>query len=275
MAVKKADPLEEFGFTFERDLSRFRRLALATVGGEKSGKSHFAIMTAPDPLAVVSLDAGTDEIVDKARAAGRRVYHYPIRVPRPKVIAGQEEQKVQQKIYGPLWDKYARAWEAIAAAKHLRTAIADTFTEAYELARLAYFGKLAQVKPQHYVEVNAEFRNLVKGTYDERPDLNLIYIHKTKKEYREGSKGDSNWTGRYEQAGFGDTNYIVDLIVRHGYDVANRCFTVTVPKTADNCNCRFGDHMVGFELPGDADLPVDFATLAMEAVPGSSLEDWS
>lgn len=275
MAFKKPDPLEEAGFTSTRETPRPLRIALSTVGGEKSGKTHFAVMTMPDPLAIISLDTGADEIVDKARAAGRVVYHHRILIPRFKVIADQKAQAAQRELYGPYWDKLRHSVDAIAAAKQIRSAVLDTFTEGYEVARLAYFGKLAQVKPQHYVEVNAETRNLVKGLYDERPDLNLALIHKVKKEYREGKSGESNWTGRYEMAGFGDINYIVDLIIHHGYDITARRFTVTVPKVPGNCNCRFGDHVVGFELPGEANLPCDFPTLAMEAVPGSRYEDWT
>jgi len=266
------------GFTEQREPWPFR-LMMAETGHEKSGKSHWPIITAPEPLAAISLDPGTKEVVDKARAMGRRILHRAHRIPRPLPGLSAEDRKKQ---CGIEWDAVRRSFDAAVSAKFLRSLVIDTETETYELGRLAHFGKLQQVKPHHYAEINAEMRDLIKGTYDERPDLNIFLIRKYKKEYRENRKtGDSSWTGGYEPGGFGDVPFLVDLSIEHFFEMVTDergkefgRFGVRVPNVKGNCGCRFGAHMIGFELPGEADLPCDFPTLAVEAVPGSKEEDW-
>lgn len=269
----KLDALSAAGFETSLERPLPKRLVVCTSGHWKSGKTHWAVITAPEPLAVISFDPGTIEIVEKGRRMGRKIHHRPHRIPRPKAGVSIEKRK---DIYGPAWDEVKESVEAIIGSPDIRTAVWDTGTEAWELCRLAGFGKIMQVKPQHYGPVNDDFRSLVKGMYDERPDLNIIFIHKLKKEYREskGKSGDANWTGRYELAGFGDMPFIVDLNVEHDFDPTARQFIIRVPAAEGNCGCRFGPHMVGFELPGEAGMPVDFATLAMEAIPDSRPEDW-
>jgi len=71
------------------------------------------------------------------------------------------------------WTRMKDAAYAIIDNLKFRTLIFDTGTEAWELCRMARFGKLAQVMPQHYTEVNSEFRALVKAAY-ERKDLNVF-----------------------------------------------------------------------------------------------------
>jgi len=112
------------------------------------------------------------------------------------------------------WKKMDDGIRAIVDNRKFRTLIIDTGTEAWELCRLAAFGKLSQVMPHHYVEVNAKFKALVKYAY-ERTDLNVIWVHKVKKEYKTNREGKDTWTGRMERAGFGDMPYLVDCNIRH------------------------------------------------------------
>jgi hypothetical protein len=261
--------LADAGFSEQRERAPYRLMS-ANFGQTKAGKSHWTIITTPAPVAVLSFDTGTAEIVAKARAMGRRVLHREIRIPRPLAKMTATE-RAEQCAAG--WDECRRAVDAIIAAKFVRTWVVDTETEMCELGRLAHFGKLSGVKPHHYVEINSELRSLIKGTYDERPDLNIILVRKLKKEYRESKKtGEGVWTGGYEPGGFGDVPYLVDLSIEHFFE--DGVFGVRVPEVKGNCGCRFGSHMIGFELPGEADLPCDFPTLAVEAVPGSKEEDW-
>ena len=96
----------------------------------------------------------------------------------------------------------------------IRTLIIDTATEAWELCRLAEFGKLTQVMPHHYTTVNSEFKALIKAA-DENIRLNSIWIHKKKKEYKTGSSGKDSWSGKWERAGFGDMAFLVDVNLEH------------------------------------------------------------
>ena len=84
----------------------------------------------------------------------------------------------------------------------------NTATEAFELARLAHFGKLTQVMPHHYVQVNSEWRELLRVAYDS--SMNTVHIHKVKPKWVGGNR-----TNDYEIAGFGETEYLsqVNVIV--------------------------------------------------------------
>lgn len=265
--------LLEAGFSEHAEPSPFG-LMISTAGHAKTGKTHWPMMTAPQPLAVISFDLGTKELVEKARAIGRRIWPRYHRIPRPEAgLSGKKLEDFMKDACGEEWSAVRRTFDVVIAAKSIRTLVVDTETETYELGRLAHFGKLQQVKPHHYAEINAQMRALIKGAYDERPDLNIVLIQKYKKEYRGGRQGtDSVWTGGYEPGGFTDVPFLVDLSIEHFF--RDGVFGVRVPDIKGNCGCRFGAHMIGFELPGEADLPCDFATLAVEAVPGSKEEDW-
>ncbi len=134
---------------------------------------------------------------------------------------------------------------------------------------MARFGRLESIKPHHYGEVNREFRDLVKLAEQERRDLNAIWIHKMKKEYRQNKKGDDSWTGKYEPAGFSDMAFLADVVVEHDCKLKEGGgveFSIFMPKVA-----RQLPDIAGLELAGDLET---FETLAMMLYPESSLEDW-
>ena len=157
---------------------------------------------------------------------------------------------------------------AIIGNKKFRTMIWDTATEVWELCRLAAFGKLSQVMPHHYVEVNSEFRALVNMAY-ERRDLNAIFIHKVKKEYRTNAAGKDNWTGKWERQGFGDMPYLVDCNLEHffqrqvqdpeGNVIVQPQFGVRVLDSRHNMLAAVGSEFMGdmcnFEMLGEVLFP--------------------
>jgi len=88
----------------------------------------------------------------------------------------------------------------------------NTDSEAYELARLAKFGKLTQVMPQHYTEVNNEYREILRLAYDS--PMNAIFIHKMKPKYIQNQR-----TNEYEPSGMSDMEYNVQAnITMHRED---------------------------------------------------------
>jgi hypothetical protein len=176
-------------------------------------------MTAPGPIAVVGLDTGTKEVASKFLPSS------------PEVAAGKWPARelicAYHKVTGKLdsqAETQAQAEKEWGAVKHsllvamqhpkVRTLAVDTGTEVYELLRLCRFGKLEQVKPHHYGPVNKEMRDLVKLAY-EREDLNVIWVHKMKKQYAQNKKGDDSWTGGYEMSGFSDMPFLVDVTLEH------------------------------------------------------------
>lgn len=183
------------------------RLTVCTTAGEKLGKTHWA-MTAPGPIAVISSDTGTREVVERfIRETGKRIVLCQLTAATALLEAKRGDQGTGE------WQRAKDAIYSVVADPSIRTLVIDTATEIWELCRLSAFGKLAQVKPQHYAIPNGEFRNLLKYCYEARAGLNAIWIHKHKKEYKGNVKDDSsNWTGKYERSGMADVPFLVDVV---------------------------------------------------------------
>lgn len=184
------------------------RVTICTTAGEKVGKT-FLSMTAPGKIAVISTDTGTRAVVeDCIRRTGKEIILLQLTAATALLEAKRGDQGSGE------WQRAKDAIYSVVEDKSVRTLVGDTWTEVWELCRLAAFGKLAQVKPHHYAIPNGEFRTLLKYAYEARPDLNAVYIHKHKKEYRGNAKDDSsNWTGRFERSGMADVPFLVDVVV--------------------------------------------------------------
>jgi hypothetical protein len=180
--------------------SKTPRLAVLSDGKTKSGKSHWALMTTPEPVAYIMLDPGALEISEKAIKAGRQII--------PKFIG--HDKKENQETAKKLWQEYRSTVRAVLGAKSIRTIVVDTMSESWELARLSQFGKLDKVPGFMYTAINAEFSGLCDEIYYGRPDLNIIYLQRLKKAYK-----DNEWDGRtMESKGYGELEYNVDLSIR-------------------------------------------------------------
>lgn len=174
------------------------RLIVAVAAREKQGKTHFA-MTAPGPMVIFNADTGLEGVVHKFLAQGKRILVYNVPKPDPS-------SKTVEKEAGKVWDNMVNAFDEALRNGAIRTIIFDTATEVWEILRLAYFGKITQVMPHHYVGCNAEFRKFLDKAYS--TDKNLILVQKMKAEYLNDKR-----TGEYEMAGFNDTPYRVQAVL--------------------------------------------------------------
>jgi len=165
-----------------------KRLIVCLSGREKVGKTHFAL-TAPDPIFFINVDLGTEGVVNKFQEQGKQIYVYDVRVPR---LVGVD-------VYAPMWENLKTVFQKVYRMQR-GSVVVDTDTEVYELARLAKFGKLSQVMPQNYTEVNNEYREILRLAYDS--PMNSIFIHKMKPLYINNAR-----TKDYTPAGFGDMEY--------------------------------------------------------------------
>lgn len=233
-------PLAKLGFE-EVDESINYRIVASTAAVEKCGKTHWAL-TAPGPIGAISTDTGTEEVAKRFLKDKRIVIRQFKSADELKEMGGQPG--VRQARYEKEWSTMRDCMRAIIDNPKFRTMVIDTGTEAWELCRLAAFGKLSQVMPQHYVEVNAEFRAIVKAAY-ERKDLNVIWVHKMKKEYKTNSSGKDNWSGKYERSGFGDMPFLVDINIRQYYDKTNSTFGIEVMDSRINMLDVAGSQMEG------------------------------
>lgn len=179
-----------------------RRLIMDVHGLERHGKTHFAL-TAPGPIGYMQLDPGGIDVVPKLRRLYPRKAIYQASY-FPDLTPGLGTNEVE-RIAKPVWDRFAADYEQNLPI--LRTLIVDTGSEAWELLRLAEFGKTTSVKPIHYGSTNAVFRRLIRIAYNY--PCNVIWLHKMKRTYK-----DDKWNGEMERAGFGGLGYEVQIQAR-------------------------------------------------------------
>ena len=244
------------------------RLILSVTGREKSGKTHFA-MTAPGPIALISIDLGDEGVVQKFLDQGKQIVLSEYEV--PEVKGGEKNEKAMMESCDAVWDKLVAdyAW----ALKHCRTLVLDTGTEIWELLRLARFGRVAQIKPHHYVEVNREYREFVKDAYNS--SCNLIILHKAKAVWIDVADGKGGVKGRktgdYERAGFADTGFLVQTnietyrIPRNEREDTDDGFRVKI------VDCRQNANLDGEEFTTPMNT---FPMLAQMILPSSDPSAW-
>lgn len=223
------------------------RLIVALNGLEKTGKTHFAC-TAPGPITYLSLDFGTDGVIQPfATKKVIRLKEYSL----PKIRKSKDRDAAMEEA--------VKVWEAfkddyLFALEKSRTVIVDTETEVYELIRLARFGKLEQVKPMHYGPLFRELKEVViKSAYE--ANANVILLQRLKKEYK-----DDKWTGQYEASGYSGIPYDVQVNCRTYIDELRR-FRLYID------NCRQNAMLSGKSLLDiNQATTQDFANPATEVV---------
>lgn len=288
-----------------------RRLIVAVDGLDKQGKTHFA-MTAPSPILYLDFDLGSEGVVSKfvkgevhgVRPKPHLLYTGPFMI-RPSAISFDEdnEKQANEKIMavsGKMMDQfretYANGFKLPAIGLPdgrvlpVRTIVVDTGGEAWELLRLAKFGRLSQVKPHHYTEVNGIMRDLVRAGFEH--DVNVIWLHKMKAEWKESAEGKARKSGVLERQGFTDMAFLVQANLlcyrapklrpqewkwRAGEGLTE--FTAD-PRTGEDDlgfrvrvgNTRHNPTLEGLELSNEM---ATFATFAQLMLPDSSPEDWA
>ena len=244
-----------------------RRLVAAVDGLEKEGKTHFAL-TAPGPIAYCAFDIGDEGVVEKVQHT-KAVHKADYFISVEKGMSPEDVMKLAM----PVWDQFIYDWKTMMAelkAGHLMTGVLDTGSEAWEVLRLARFGKLTQIMPHNYTALNTEYRNLVREVFS--TPGNLVILHKLKKEWiNDPLTGKGNKTGNYERAGYADTGFLVqaNLVAWREKDMAtgkkSGAFHITVN------DCRQNPMIAGLDLEGPM---AHWAWLGVNVYPDTSLEDW-
>jgi len=234
------------------------KLMVCSSGHEKRGKTHWAF-TAPGPIGCIYTDTGTKEIAAKFTREGKDVYLFHYTVPDKDETTTAKESE---------WKKVKKTIREIATSGYFRTLVGDTGTEVWETLRMARFGKLTQVMPHNYTEANSEMNELLKVVAES--DINSIWIHKVKKEYKGNKAGDKEvWTGKYERSGFSSIGYLADVVLEHDR-IRN-----------GNDQLEFGIRIIDsrYEAPSlvGADLTgglCNFETLALSCFPETDPDYW-
>lgn len=246
------------------------RLAISLDALQKCGKTYWALMTAPDPIAVVSNDPGTAHIRNKALALGRRVSMMEVHLAEPdKTIRKQEDiDKAQWQLWVNEWARVKAAHQAIIADKTIRTLVWDEGASMFDLAQLSHFGKLTgNTRQDKRTDLNADFHKLFWDLYKGRPDLNIILIHKLKKQYVKNSDPNkpADWSGKYEREGFNKIGYYVDLSLRLGWDSVKKDYYSEIDAEQST---RYGSELCGKRWYGAEN---SFTNLALEIFPETIL----
>jgi hypothetical protein len=243
--------------------SIYPRLVLSLDALDKEGKTHYALMTTPTPVRVISNDTGTEIIAQKARALGRdvKVMYLDMPNPDPKVTAARDVDVEDLTQWRKEWDRAQSAIAAIGRDKTVKTLAIDTCGKLWNLCLLAHFGKMKKI-PQHLrEEPNSAFYKMLWDLYKSREDLNIILLHLMKKQYSPNAKGDQEWNGGYERSGWNQIGGFVDLTLRSGWDGTRRMFYTEVDSSRAT---RFGSELSGKRWYGNENT---FWNLGMEIFP--------
>jgi hypothetical protein len=159
-----------------------RRLICCIEGWDKTGKTHLT-MSAPEPILYIAADNGVEGVVHKCTK------EYQIFDVHPPARLGD---------IGDLIAKFKPIWEAIkkqisnAYEIGEGTLVIDSFTEIYDIARLAQFGKVAQVQPHEYQYVYAELRELIRMA--SASTMNTIFVNKMERDFNTGEPKPKGWS---------------------------------------------------------------------------------
>jgi len=234
------------------------RLVVRIGGFEKDGKSHWGL-TAPAPISVINIDRGLEGMIEKF--AREKEIH----ISEDFRAMPSETQKDNEKRWEAIMSAYTNALED----KHIRSILYDTDTEGWEIARLAYLGKLVGVRELHYPEVNSIFRKVIDMALAH--DKNVIFTCRLRKQYVRSKsvegKDSATWNGKYEESGFGEFGSIVQANLRA--KIVNEGGK-NIP-TVRIINCRQNMQMNGEVFEGDEAC---FSWVAANIIEGTSPEDW-
>lgn len=195
------------------------RLIVAVDGLDKHGKTSFAL-SAPKPLVYLDFDIGKEGVIEKAPGSSAIIHSDPfLFLPSEVTFDIDSEQTRSEKIMRaaePQLTRFRDTYRRVlrepvlrrnGRAVKARSLVVDTGSEAWQLLRLCYLGKLTKVMPHHYVEVNGLMRDLVRLAYES--DVNVIWLHKLKAEWKDNAEGKGRKTGVLDRDGFDGMSYLV------------------------------------------------------------------
>lgn len=181
------------------DSSIRKRLVINVEAPEKSGKTDFAL-NSPGPIGYADFDTGLEGVGHKF--ASKKKIH--VKDYTGVSLAMRTPGAVVN--YAAMYEGFAAEQMALLQDPYIRTVVWDTGSEAWELLRMARFGKLMQVMPHQYGPVNAEFRRLIRLAF--AMGKNLVMLHKMQDEYINDKS-----TGRLKRQGFKDAAYMSQINV--------------------------------------------------------------
>lgn len=239
--------------TFERQ----PRMIVSTEGAEGVGKTDFAL-TAPRPLAYLDFDLGAEGVRWADRIDEHKVYDMLAVGWQPEAAAKRYAREAMARFVA----------DFRAAVGTVRTLVVDTFTAAWSGQRLAR-------ADDRYVEMEEEFRSLVRMAYAS-PRTNVVLIHHLRPDWKKDSAGKSYKAGTWSRDGMDGIANMVQLAVRQRFvppvPPMKAGELVIAPAVPGRFECDVLKARDNIALVGQTFVGMDFATLCGMACPSV---DWS
>jgi hypothetical protein len=187
---------------------------------EKCGKNHFAF-TAAKPIVCISVDRDARPVARKFD--GVHVARFDFEVPVGKAAKPQHVSDMVR----PVWKEIDDLFFDALKSKNVRTIVMDTGTRLWDIIRLAKFGKLQQVPPILYTQVNALFERMILA--GQGAGKNVIWLHRLGEKWidvkKKGKIVSAN-TGEMKRLGFKGMGFDVEANIRLTRD--GNVFTATI-----------------------------------------------
>lgn len=231
-----------------------KRMIIGTQARDKSGKTHFGL-TMPGPIAYINLDKGHEGVVDKFVRAGKRIYRKDFIIDPTKPMSAA--------MWDHLWYALRDSYLFGVMSGQFRSVFVDTGTAFWEAQRMEAFGKLAQVPPLKYVEINAQFEALISTALNY--PVNVVIAHRMKEHYENDAGGRGQKTGAWVFTGYKDMRYIVQHNIEQRWDEAKNSPMLRVTNSRDDMA------LCGLVLEGPM---CNFPSLGMVIHGFESANDW-
>ncbi len=266
------------GFLPLRSMGIARRLMVGIDGLPDTGKTEFAL-TFPPPVCILFVDQGYESVVNKLNPPPNRqkdvdykIFSLPQAGMNP-TGAGTASQKDAQAAYSSIWNDFYANYVAAVSAPKYKTVVIDGDSESWDLQRLAAFGKLTQVPPMEYTNVNQARRVLIRRGFDSHKNIAFTYRvgHEYESTIKINARGEpkevSEKTGNYIRKGFADSDYIVQVQLRTMRQSTHRGtkFGIEVVK------CKPDVELIGLQLWNDQCC---YRGLVEAIYPGANPSDW-
>jgi hypothetical protein len=236
-----------------------RKLDVIVEALDGVGKTFFGL-TAPGPIAIHDFDGGLHRAIQgfsKERLESLELYPFEYDITRTLKLPGEDASRGLVERAADVWTEFVLA--ARASVDKCRTNVIDTGSAVWELLRLARLGKLTQVMPVQYTQVNLEFKELIQTLH--KSPANNVWVHRLKPAYDAQDKKIPN---QFDRQGFGDMAFEVDAVLRLTYD------------DFDGLRLRFGKcanrSLMGTYVTGAENI--SFAKIASMIYPNTDRKYW-
>lgn len=254
-------------------------ILIGTEGESDTGKSEFA-MSAPGPGIFLCVDRGFDGMLDNPNPPASRNPDFAFKATQAPLAT----QLGTAAGYLEHWKAFYSEYTKALANPDARTVVLDGDSDTWELQRLAEFGTLQQIPSLRYVGVNAARRVMITRAWDSGKVV--IATNKITDEYVSQRDEAGNVvlkdgkevrvkSGNQVRQGFGDTDYLWQIQIRHLYKPVGYN-KITKKETAHQwgiriLKCKPNPALRGLELWGQ---DCNFAGLVQNIYPTIPLRDW-